>query len=228
MGGLIGGSVAVFLTLCILSRAVGENPFYRFAQSVFIGTAIGYITAVIVRDVLILPIDVLIFSAASLEQWAPMIAGLVLGILLITRFGPQWGSHLANLPLALLVGTGAAIALIGTVRGTLVPVLLATLRIPLLTDDLRSRVGAFILVLLTITTLLAFRYTSSPSRANTARRPRPQLLAGLVHFTGRGAVLVTFGVFFAAAVTTYISALVGQLAFISAWSNALWAYLIGT
>lgn len=228
MAGLIGGGIAALLSICILSRAVADNPFFRFAQSVLIGTALGYIAAVIVRDVLVLPIDALIFGAASLERWIPMIAGLVLGALLITRFGPQWGSHLANYPLALLIGVGAALALVGAVRGTLIPLLLATMRIPLLTGDLSSQIGALILVLLTMTTLLAFRYTSSARRVARDGSPRQRPFATMVQQASRGAVLVAFGVFFAAAVTTYISALVEQLVVISAWSEALWFYLIGT
>lgn len=228
MGGLIGGGIAALLSICILSRAIADNPFYRFAQSVLIGTALGYIAAVIVRDVLVLPIDALIFDGASLEQWIPMIAGLVLGMLLITRFGPQWGSHLANYPLALLIGVGAALALVGAVRGTLTPLLLATIRIPLLTGDLSAQSGGMLLVLLTLTTLLAFRYTSSPRRAAKGDAPRQLPFAALVQQASRGAVLVAFGVFFAAAVTTYISALVEQLVVISAWSEALWVYLVGT
>lgn len=227
MAGVIGGAIAALLSLCILSRAVADNPLYRFAQSVLIGTAIGYIAAVVVRDALVLPIDALIFGAASLEQWAPMIAGLVLGALLITRFGPQWGSHLANYPLALLIGIGAALALMGAVRGTLGPLVLATLRVPLATGDLAAQSGAVILVLLTITTLLAFRYTSRPRRAASDGVPRRRALATSLQLAGRGAVLAAFGVFFAAAVTTYISALVGQLAMISAWGEALWGYLAG-
>ena len=228
MTDLIGGGIAALLSLCILSRAVADNPLYRVAQSILIGTAIGYIAAVVARDTLVLPIDNLIFSGARLEQWGPMIAGVVLGTLLLTRFGRQWGSQLGNYPLALLVGVGAAIALVGAVRGTLAPLLLATLRVPLLTGDLQAQIGAWILVLLTVTTLLAFRYTSSPRRADRNGMQRPRRLAGLLQLFGRGAVLVTFGVFFAAAVTTYLSALVGQLALIGAWSEALWGYLLGT
>lgn len=227
MGGLIGGGLAALLSLCILSRAVADTPLYRFAQSVLIGTAIGYIAAVVVRDALVLPINALIFGAASLEQWAPMIAGLGLGALLITRFGPQWGSHLANYPLALLIGIGAALALVGAVRGTLGPLLLATLRVSVPAGDPAAQAGALLLVLLTITTLLAFRYTSRPRRASVDGAPRRRALATLLQLAGRGAVLVVFGVFFAATVTTYISALVGQLAMISAWGEALWGYLIG-
>ena len=227
MAGLIGGGIATFLSLCILSRVLADNPLYRLAQSILIGTALGYIAAVVTRNALVLPIDNLIFGGAAWEQWAPMVAGLTLGTLLLTRFGPQWGSQLGNYPLALLVGVGAALALGGAVRGTLVPLLLASIRVPLLAGDLQALSGALVLVLLTLTTLLAFRYTSWPWRTRAASVPGSGRLAGLLQLIGRGAVLVTFGVLFAAAVTTYLSALVRQLASVGAWTAALWGYLIG-
>ena len=89
MAGLIGGGIATFLSLCILSRVLADNPLYRLAQSILIGTALGYIAAVVTRDALVLPIDNLIFGGAAWEQWTPMVAGLTLGTLLLTRFGPQ-------------------------------------------------------------------------------------------------------------------------------------------
>ena len=46
MGALIGGGIATLLTLCILSRAIGDNPIYRFAQSLLVGTGLGYFSAV--------------------------------------------------------------------------------------------------------------------------------------------------------------------------------------
>jgi hypothetical protein len=227
MGELIGGSIAAILSLCVLSRAFLDNRLYRLAQSILIGVGLGYIAAVVVRDTLVLPLDGLIVGAAPVERWIPMIAGLSLGILLLTRFGPQWGSHLANYPLAILIGIGAALALAGAVRGTLVPLVLATIRVPLLTGDLAAQSGVLLLVLLTVTTLLAFRYTFSPRTMDADGQPRRRRMMSAVQLAGRGAVLATFGVFFAAAVTTYLSALVGQLAFISAWGEALLGYLIG-
>ena len=34
-------TIAVLLTLIVLSRAFGDNPIYRAVQSVFIGTSLG-------------------------------------------------------------------------------------------------------------------------------------------------------------------------------------------
>ena len=39
---LIGIWVAAFLTLCIYSVLYRDNPFYRFAEHLFVGVSVGY------------------------------------------------------------------------------------------------------------------------------------------------------------------------------------------
>ena len=39
---LIGVWIAVFLTLCIFSFLYRDNPFYRFAEHLFVGVSVGY------------------------------------------------------------------------------------------------------------------------------------------------------------------------------------------
>ena len=39
---LIGVWIAAFLTLCIYSFLYRDNPFYRFAEHLFVGISVGY------------------------------------------------------------------------------------------------------------------------------------------------------------------------------------------
>ena len=218
MGALIGGGVAAFLSLCVLSRAIADNPLYRFAQSLLVGTALGYITAVLVRSAVVPPVVAAISGQATADQMAITGAGLLLGLLLLTRFGRQRGSYLANFPLALLFGAGAALALVGAVRGTLFPQLLDTVRLRGFNGDIAAQIGAVVLAVLTVTTLLAFTYTvaPNPTQAGLERPARRRFRA-----FSRVLILLTFGVFFAATVTTYLAALVGQIGAISEWVRLL-------
>ncbi len=220
MGALIGGGIATLLSLCVLSRAIADNPLYRFAQSLLVGAALGYVTAALIRSSIVPRVEAIAFGRASVEEWIVGGSGLLLGLLLVTRFGRQRGSHWANYPLALLFGAGAALALVGAVRGTLMPQLLDTVRLGNLAGATTAQMGAIVLALLTIVTLLSFTYT--PSR----RIPRP--LAGTLRALGRTLILASFGVFFAAAVTTYIAALVGQLEAIAGWAGTLWGLIAGS
>ena len=232
MGALIGGGIATLLSLCILSRAIADNPLYRLGQSLLIGTGLGYIAAVLVRNALVPAVEGMAFGTATTEQWTASVIGLVLGLLLLTRYGRQRGSHWANLPLALLFGAGAALALAGAVRGTLVPQLLATIRegglLPGDNRTLDAQVGTIILALATLITLLAFTYTwraPAPAAGGAAVPPRRRPLSRGVQRLGRLLILIAFGVFFAATVTTYIAALVGQLSMMYDWVGAFWGWM---
>jgi hypothetical protein len=218
MGAMIGGGIAAFLSLCVLSRAIANNPLYRFAQSLLVGTALGYITAVLVRGALVPRLVAAISGQATVDQMAITGAGLLLGLLLLTRFGRQRASYLANFPLALLFGAGAAVALVGAARGTLAPQLLDTVRLRGLNGNIAAQIGAVVLAALTMTTLLAFTYTLPRNRAEPGfERPA----RGGFRAFGRVLILLTFGVFFAATVTTYLAALVGQIGAISDWVRLL-------
>jgi hypothetical protein len=215
MGALIGGGVATLLSLFVLSRAVADNPLYRFALSLLVGTALGYVAAVLLRSALVPPIAAIIDGRAATDQLVVTIAGLVLGLLVLTRFGRQRSSYLANFPLALLFGVGAALALVGAVRGTIAPQLLDTVRLRGLEGgSLGTQIGAGVLAILTIITLLSFTFTVPAGGDGQATESRTR--QGF-RYLGRMLILLTFGVFFAATVRTYIAALVGQIVMIADW-----------
>jgi len=43
---LLGHWVAIFLTIAILSYLYADNPFYKLAEHIFVGTSIGYVVVV--------------------------------------------------------------------------------------------------------------------------------------------------------------------------------------
>ena len=217
MGPLIGGGVATLLSLFVLSRAIADNPLYRFAQSLLIGTALGYVAAVLIRTALVPPSIALVSGSATPQQVAATAIGLLLGLILVTRFGRQRGSFWANIPLAVLFGTGAALALVGAVRGSITPQLFDTVRMDGLGANLAAQIGSGILALLTLVTLLMFTYATSARQLDQREGILRRGMRGL----GRLLILLTFGVFFAATIRTYIAALVGRVDAISGWVGAL-------
>lgn len=215
MGPLVGGGVATLLSLMVLSRVVGDNPFYRFAQYLLIGVALGYAAAVLVGQTLV-PAVVQAVSMTSLPAQIILGVSALLLLLLTTRFGRQRASALANIPLAVLFGVGAAVALIGAARGTILPQLLdsvATRRLQ--ATDLSTIVGTVVLFVAVVITLLSFTYRQ--------RGEQPTRIGYFVRRLGRGLVLATFGVFLAAAVTTYLTALVNQIQIMADWFTQLGA-----
>lgn len=214
MEALIGGGVATVLSLMVLSRVIADNPLYRLAQYLLVGVALGYAAAVLVGQTLVPLVLQATFQPFSLSVVVVLASAAVLSLMLATRFGRQRASSLANIPLALLFGVGAAIALVGAARGTLVPQLLDTVALRRLqTTDLTALAGTIVLIAAVVITLLSFTYRQ--------RSEQPSGLARTIRGFGRGLVLATFGVFLAAAVTTYLSALVAQLQAIADWFTQL-------
>ncbi len=209
MGPLVGGGVATLLSLMVLSRVVGDNPFYRFAQYLLIGVALGYAAAVLVGQTLV-PAMMQAANAPSLPALIVLGLSALLLLLLVTRFGRQRASALANISLAVLFGVGGAVALVGAARGTILPQLLDTVALRRLqATDVSALVGSIILVVAVVVTLLSFTYRQ--------RGAEPSRIGLFVRRLGRGLVLATFGVFLAAAVTTYLTALVNQIQIIADW-----------
>jgi len=107
--------VAGLLTLCIFSFLYRDNPFYKFAEHLFVGVAAGYLLAVQFQNVL-KPnvIDSLgtAISAAGTGDLSPKwwtLVPLFLGIILLGRLWTRT-SGLARWALAFYVGIYSGIA----------------------------------------------------------------------------------------------------------------------
>lgn len=210
---LIIGLVAAVLTLLVFSRLLGDNPAFRFVQYLFVGVSLGYAFVVVYHQVLRPGVVGLIASANDPPQLGLKILPFLLGLLLLSRIsGRQAASWLANLPLALLFGVGAALALGGALVGTLGPQLLDTVRAP--AGDLPGLIGASLLALGVVLTLCYFYFTVP--RTGPAGR-----LVAIGAVAGRWLLMVAFGFFLAGALLTYLTALNGRLEFLVGWLRGL-------
>ena len=52
MANLIGIWIGAFLTLCIFSFLYRDNPFFRFAESLFAGISLGYYIGIVAANTL--------------------------------------------------------------------------------------------------------------------------------------------------------------------------------
>ncbi len=209
---LITGLVAALLTLLVFSRLLGDNPAFRFAQYLFVGVSLGYAFVVVYHQVLRPNVSTLIAESGDPTRLSLRLIPFLLGLLLLARVtGRQSASWLANIPLALLFGVGAALALGGALIGTLRPQILATVR-PAGADPL-ALAGAALLVLGVVLTLCYFYFTV-PRATPTGR------LIGAGAVAGRWLLMVAFGFFLAGGVLTYLTALNGRLEFLVNWLRA--------
>ena len=196
--------VAIVLTVMVLSRIAGDNPLFRIAQYLFVGVSLGLAFVVAYHQVLTPAM-----RAIATDQNNAVIYGipLALGLLLLPRISRrQEFSWLANIPLALVFGVGAALAVGGAIIGTLMPQILDTANRPR-SGGPPQTAGTIVLALGPAVTLAAFYYTAPKDS------PRGRLLAPIAAL-GHWLLMIAFGVFFAGAVQSYLSALTERLGLI--------------
>ncbi len=201
--------IGVVLTIFVLSYMVKDNFLFRVAQSLLVGTAIGYGSAVILNTVIWKQLLVPIF--ASLDNW-PLWIPLLFGVLLLVfKLVPGWsGSFLGNMSLGILFGVGAALAIGGAVNSVLMQQLGQTiLGVP--HPDLMGWINSVIILVGTLGALLSFRFTTEEN--NRVMRLYSRIAQGWGRI-GRGFIMIAFGAILANVLTARIAVLVGQLYFI--------------
>ena len=198
-------SIAIVLTIMVLSRIFGNNPLFRVAQYLLVGVSLGLAFVVAFHQVLRPAVSGLVSGGSS----SVILYGvpLVLGLLLLPRITRrQEFSWLANIPLALIFGVGAALAVGGAIIGTLVPQILDTSNRPFAGNPFQIA-GTLVLAIGTVITLSAFYYTVPTGS------PRARIVA-LAATAGHWLLMIAFGFFFASAVQSYLSALNERLEFV--------------
>ena len=117
---LIGIWVAAFLTLCIYSVLYRDNPFYRFAEHLFVGVSVGYGIVLSIYQGFI-PFAWKPFAAAisgdSLIGFIKLIP-IGIGLLFFARLSPRH-TWLIRYPIAILIGFGAGIAIPNVLRANI-------------------------------------------------------------------------------------------------------------
>jgi len=103
--------VAAILTLAIFSFLYKENPFYRFAEHLFVGISAGYGVAIYWNNSIMPNLVQPLFQQHQLIYIIP----LILGVMYLFRFVPKLG-YLILFPMAFLLGFGNGTALAPTVQ----------------------------------------------------------------------------------------------------------------
>ncbi len=209
---LVTGGISFLLTLMVLSYLIGDNPVFRIAIYIFIGVSAGYVAAVAWHQVLY-PRLILPLLSASLGERLLLIIPLVLGLLLLLKLSPRPIGP-GTLPMAFLVGVGAAVAIGGAVMGTIFPQAQASMNMLNLTNAGQYRLervleGIFMLVG-TVTALVYFHFGAKA----TATGPRRGNFVRLLSWVGQIFIAITFGVLFAGVFMAALTALIERLNFI--------------
>jgi hypothetical protein len=203
-----GVLIGFILTLFIYSYLVKDNPLYRLAIHLLVGVSAAYAAVIIFRQAMF-PV----FEQVRQDPVSPdsllWLLPILLGLSLVLRWGPE-SSWLSSGTLALMVGVGAAVALIGAISGTLWPLVSAS--------DSQDPIRGLVVAMLTICTLFTFQFTGRLGKQQEWVRPIWQ--RGL-SFIGQSVLMITFGALFTAVFSTSLILLVDRVGYymnqISQW-----------
>lgn len=202
--------ISFILTLLVFAYLLGDNPFFRFASGLLIGVAAGYFTVVIIYQVLITRLVVPLMQGSTLAFVPLFLSGL-----LLLKLSPRM-SQFGSPAMALLVGVGAAVAVGGTVLGTLFGQIKGALSFfdPIAGVDgaapLRIVEGLLFLIG-TLATLAYFHFGARERRIQGEGRSR---LSAITAVVGKVFIATTLGAVFAGVLTAAITALIERSDFI--------------
>ena len=200
---IFGTLIGFVLTLFIYSYLLGDNPLYRLSAHLLVGVSVAYATVIAIRQVF-WPLFIRLRDDPSDPAMLIWIVPFLLGILLLLKRHPT-GSEWGNMSVALLVGVGAAVALMGAITGTLWPQATAV-------SNLSVNPWQNLLVaLLTVSVLLTFQFTGR-SEATPGVWQRPSWL-NRVAAVGQVVLMMTFGVLFANILNTSLILFIERLSF---------------
>ncbi len=196
------------LTIMVFSYFLGDHAAFRFVMALFIGVSAGYFTVVLFFQVIISRLIVPIAAGAQLS-----LIPLVLSGMLLTKLSPRF-SRIGNIPMAYLVGAGAAIAIGGSVLGTLFGQVKGAINqfTPITGNSIFVAYieGAFFL-LGTLTTLAYFHFHAKTTGKSGEKRT---IIIAIFAWIGRIFIAITLGAVFAGVLTAAATALIERSDFL--------------
>jgi hypothetical protein len=210
--------VGAFLTLCIFSFLYRDNPFYRFAEHLFVGVSAGYYIILNFWTVIVPnlweplkrsfeaaggPAGMQSLFLAKLGDYRVLllIPG-ILGLLLFTRLFGKIG-WLSRWSLAVIIGVYAGIRTTGAAQADFVAQVQGSLQPLWVAGSLGASLNSILFTIGLVTSLLFFFYS---------REHRGSL--GVASKLGIWFLMVSFGAGYGYTVMSRISLLIGRFQFL--------------
>ena len=203
MGETIGIFVAAGLTLCVYSFLYKDNPFYKFAEHLFVGIAAGY-TIVMAWHLTIVRYIVDPMRTGDFTTRILVIIPALIGLLMFSRFVPKY-RWLIRWPFALMVGFGAGAAIPRTMQSIIFKQSEATLQPFTDVGNLPTAaiINSIIIAIGVLCVLIYFFFSVEHKGA-----------VGVVSKVGIFFLMVSFGAAFGYTVMARISLLIGRVYFL--------------
>ena len=199
---LIAAWTAVFFTLGIYSILYRENPWYRIAESVYLGVAVGYGVSV----------DLLYIRNQWGGQWSTS-AGMILLFAIVTIIGLMWYGRftkttffLYRWPLSIIVGTGIGLALRTVIDAQFLQQIVAQVKTPFfVAGNMGGTINNILIQIMVPSVLLYFWFTG------TTRESAPMKV---VEKIARYTMMAGFGSAYGYTVLTRYSLFIGRSQFL--------------
>ena len=117
---IVGIWIAAILTLCIYSFLYRDNPFYRFAEYLFVGISVGYGIVLSIHQGFIPFAWQPFWAAVTGESLIGLIKliPIAIGLLFFAALSPRH-TWLIRYPTALLIGVGSGLAIPNVLRANI-------------------------------------------------------------------------------------------------------------
>lgn len=192
MNDTIGLLIGFTLTLMIYSYIIGDNPLFRLGVNILVGVSGGYAGVFVLRTIILPVFAQLIANPVSVQSFLWLVP-ILLALLLILQRLPGF-SWLGDNALALMIGIGSAVALVGAISGTLLPQVF-----DFGTNGDLGLLEGIIVAVLTVCTLLTFYFGGR--KTDDGEWQRPLWLKGIMPI-GQTVLTITFGFLFAMIIST--------------------------
>ena len=197
---IFGVWIGALCTLAIWSFLYKDNPFYKFAEQIFVGISAAYWFVYTIYNILIPNLfDKLITDFSA--NWLLIIPGL-LGVMMVLRIFPKL-DWLGKYPLSLMVGTSAGLSIIMFLKTDVISQVVSTMNNPFSAGSAIAVFGTIILVVGTISGLVYFYFSK-----------KHEGFTGGVARLGIIFLMISFGASFGYTAMARISLLIGRLQFL--------------
>ncbi len=192
-----GTVVAAILTLAVLTFLYRDNPIYKCAEYLLVGVSVGYVLVITWTNSIMALLVVPLSGPGTVHLLIP----LALGLLMFARFHPRT-SYLSRLPLALLIGSGAGVA-IPAMLGPRVMRQVSDSVIPLFTASGGFDISGLVILIGLFCTLTYFYFSRSQGG-----------VLGSAAKIGTFFLMIFFGATFGYTVMSRMSTFIGRMEFL--------------
>jgi len=189
--------VAALLTLAIYSFLYKDNPFYKFAEHLFLGVSVGY-SMVILWYTSVIP---RVWIPLKVNHQYSLIFPIMLGAMIFSIFTSKW-SWLVKYPLAFYIGAWSGISIPLTFEAQIFKQLESTVLTPTMMHG--WAILSYIIMFVGVIVTLVYFFFSKEHKGAIGKTARLGIMF----------IMVAFGASFGYTVMARISLLIGRMQFL--------------